>query len=267
MIGLNEIKVLIIEDEQRSADAIRDGLLKIDISGMRFSSDNINIHLVEPKKLSDGSIQHKEPLNIYDEIKNKLKDTHVLFIDLDFGRGLTDAHGYQGYELIDYFKSDVLEYFMPKYIITTEQNYSSILDHINEQIVTDTMMKPSSITQDAYFNKFKVENKLHETIPLHVDKYLYIKERLSINQSLQLIMNSLKQQRFEHTETMSALDVIYKLMENIDVMLMDLQAKTALINQATLTMLKYYLMLFLKIRCTRAFHLATLRIGTWPADA
>jgi hypothetical protein len=238
MTGLNEIKILIIEDERKSAESIKNGLLKININGMQFEPQNIDVHLIESEELPDGTIKHQEPIDIYNALKARLKDKHVLFIDLDLGRGRDENHEYQGYELINYFKSDVFEYYMPKYIITLEENYGNLGDYANEQLVTKTIKKPQDESAEEYNNKFQIEERLHELMPLHVDKYIQLKKHISIEQALQLIMNSLQQQQFNYAMTMDALNVINKLLKSIDVEIMDLQANIAFINQATLTMLK-----------------------------
>lgn len=224
-MNLSDIKIYIIEDDKDVADNIKKALSNIkDNNGSAFNINNIETEIITDKSATADMI--------FQKTKEKAKNYDVLFIDLHLGTSIE-----QGLNLIRQYMHDPIICNIPKYIISSDRYTTTLSNYQDIKHYTTVIIKPQETDIESFIARLS-NHKIEIALPLVVEIYRKIKESRTIN-DIALMVNELEiTTSLNHTETMSALDVIYKLLENVDVRVMDLQAKTSFINQATLTILK-----------------------------
>lgn len=182
-IRLDEIKVLIIEDEQNTADHIKKALLALENEiEEKFQEKNIHFYIVNPSVDNEGVNTQASATDIYIKTKDIIKDKKidVLFIDLNLGRDTN-----QGINLIRQYMQDPSIALLPKYIITTETSFlqeekDGVFKNTDIKQYTTIYKKPNTQSQETYTNLFK-DNKITKTFPVLVEIYRKQKESITID--------------------------------------------------------------------------------------
>lgn len=225
-MNLSEIRIYIIEDRPIVAKTIKRALcsLEDETSGSKFDKKNITIKIIR-KNL-------KEAHEIFNDTKVAVLEYDVLFIDLHLGSTVE-----QGLKLIRQYMHDPLICLIPKYIVTSEIN-SELVDNYKDVFHYTTILeKPKTANCESFKQLFEDES-LVTALPKIVDIYRKINQNRSIDDIATMLNDLQRRSFFNHKETMTALNVINTLVKNIDFNVMDIQAKTVLIEQATLTMIR-----------------------------
>jgi len=186
---LEYIKILIVEDCEKDAEHIKQGLLKIGSDLDKIKKENVFLCLVENKSLSD----------IHEEIKKEIvsKDIDTLFMDLHLINAVSD-----GIEIINNLMEDKnIFQFIPKYIITSDgdaeknRSYSKTFHYAHFIEKPNITVKKPEDLDEAYQEKF-FDMQVEDTLKTFVPMYQEIKKSIQIKtvlKNLEIILGDIKE--------------------------------------------------------------------------
>ncbi len=237
MVNFSEIKILIIEDELSVAEHIKDGILKLKGENeSSFLKENIDFHIVEPCKYEDEHGEEKErskePTEIFEETKNKIKKTDVVFIDLNLGKNIN-----QGLMLIRQYMYDPYICFIPKYIITSETNFRNLPENEDIEQYTTIIEKPHTEGIDGFKELFE-KKQFTKTLPVIVDSYRRLKENINVTNSLKQIEHKIDEGKIDTEEILKIARLNLKTLNKINLDTLKIIEKTEVLENINLTVLK-----------------------------
>ena len=171
MIHVSDIKILIIEDEEDTIEAIKTALLALKNSiDAQFVESNIYSQIIQ--KNEDNKLPSTQ--EIYNTVISTIeeKNIDVLFIDLNYGGGTE-----QGINLIRQLMNHDIFASIPKYIITGEKDFLNIKDSNENFINTDIEHfctiydKPHQQYNSEGYKELFEDKILISSLPILVEPY------------------------------------------------------------------------------------------------
>jgi hypothetical protein len=234
-MNLDEIKILIIEDEESEAEAIRDGLLDVKGEhGSAFVQNNIKTHIVKSKVEGESKTSQEIYLEIK-EVVESFSGVDAFFIDLNLGGGVD-----QGLNIVRLLINSVEFSLAPKYVITGNKKntfnkqVNGVFENADVEQYATIIEKPMEPDEAQYYTDIFIEKKLINTLPKLVQNYRRYRDNTNLDSVFDIILYKLDLLEILHDEDIVRI-LMYqnKILENLTISIQNVEERTQIIEIIT----------------------------------